>query len=620
MAGSLRAPSVPRAVVVLEPLARLGVLGAPEVHAAGVLARVGGVADPRVVLGSAFALRAPLRGDVCVDLATVRASVAAEVIARREEFGDLLGDTLMAEIAWPEVDEWLTALTSSGLVRTADRHERTPLLDDHPLVLHGSRLYTQRQWIDECTVASHLLARASSALPPTLTDSALELLGELLPPREHGVDNAQHAAARAALGARLSVIVGGPGTGKTHTVARLLAVLQADADERAQPLRVGLAAPTGKAAARVQQALTDAAADLPSAVADRLRSLTAVTLHRLLGSRPGVRTRFAHDAVKPLPYDIIVVDETSMVALPMMARLLEAVPPHARLVLVGDPDQLESIDAGAVLADIVDAANEAQSPLAGHVVRLTRVRRQEATSAVARLADAIRENRPDDVIELLTARHADLSFIETDDPLRAAAPAVRELVVPPLGAVVEAAGDGRAEDALHAFARVRVLCGHRRGPFGAEAWNDLIESWVLGGPPRTRFYAGRPLLATRNDRRLRVANGDTGVVVAGGATTQAAFAASDGIRLLSPLRLEAVETSFATTIHKSQGSEYPLVIVILPPASSPIVGRELLYTAVTRTSDRLLLVGTREAVVNAVCTPSRRQTGLRGALAAASVS
>jgi exodeoxyribonuclease V alpha subunit len=625
MIAGIRLPTVPPRVSALEPWVTAGVFGAAEIHAAEVLTRSGGEVHPLVQLAAALALGAPLRGDSCVDLATVRATIEAALGHGADgpvaDAPDAVATSPLAELAWPDVDEWLPALRASPTVRSVNRHEAEPPLDHRALVLDDTRLYTQRQWVDECSVAAHILARARASSPEPLSPAALELLDELLPPFDDDRPNAQHEAARAAFSSRLSVIVGGPGTGKTHTVARLLAVLVEDSMQRGAPFRVGLAAPTGKAAARMNEALTAAAESLPVALATRLNEVEAFTVHRLLGWRPGTRTRFAHDRDKPLPYDIVVIDETSMVAMPLLARLLEATPADARLVLVGDPDQLESIEVGAVLADVVGASSRPGSPLDRHVTRLTRPRRLDATSPIGPLADAIRENRPNHVLARLRSGDPAITFLERDDPLSTTdGGGVRDIVLPPLTATVESAREGSIADALAGLARIRVVCAHRRGPHGAEAWNRAIESWLFGGPPRVRFYPGRALLATRNDLKRGISNGDTGVVVATEAGPQAAFMGPQGINVLSPAQLEDLETSFATTIHKSQGSEYPLVVVILPPATSPILGRELLYTAVTRTTSRLVVVGTEAAISAAVQTPSRRVTGLAPVLASGELS
>jgi exodeoxyribonuclease V alpha subunit len=363
--------------------------------------------------------------------------------------------------------------------------------------------------------------------------------------------------------------------------------------------------------------------------------------------------RFAHDASVPLPHDIVVVDETSMVALALLARLVEALRPDARLVLVGDPDQLESVELGAVLADLVAAGERGTGPLAGRVVRLVRGRRFGGASPVARLAEAVRRGDEETTLAVLreqpamthdhgdvggeeggdvgddvngdvggdadTGRYGSVRFLECDDPRSAlAVEAVRATVGPVLAELAAHARAGRVDEALAALARVRVLCAHRRGPFGVSTWNQLAEQWLTGSSAFPgRWYPGRPLLVTRNDPRLGLVNGHTGVVMVEEGRPVAVFATPGGLLpvvRLEPAQLDDVETAYATTIHKSQGSEYPAVVVILPPTTSPLVSRELLYTAVTRARAELLVVGSADAVRAAVRTPARRMSGLADAL------
>ena len=404
---------VPDSWAALEPWIDVGVLGAFEVHAADAIVRLGtpaGEAPPSsaVVLGAALALWAPLRGHACIDLADAPAIVAASAARRGDaDADDDTDDTAAPDVgalAWPEPARWLEALVASPLVRVVARHDPMPTPGPRPLVLHGSRLYTQRQWIDECTVAAALTARIGerTAAPAVL----------------QGSGDRQLAAVDAASGRALTVVVGGPGTGKTHTIARLLARVLTDEPDA----RIGLAAPTGKAAARLAASVHAAAGSgtWSHDVAAALGRVEAVTLHRLLGWRPGSRTRFRHDAAHPLPVDVVVIDETSMVPLPMMARLLEAMPAAARLVLVGDPDQLESVEVGAVLGDIVRST--AMRPA---VVRLERQYRTAAGSPIGELAGLVRQGRADDVLDLLHAGADGLTYVG----FAAGPAAVREAVL-----------------------------------------------------------------------------------------------------------------------------------------------------------------------------------------------
>jgi exodeoxyribonuclease V alpha subunit len=401
------------------------------------------------------------------------------------------------------------------------------------------------------------------------------------------------------------VVAGGPGTGKTTTVARILALLAEQAGEL--PL-VALAAPTGKAAARLQEAVHDQAGRLGLPA---LLELEAQTLHRLLGWRPGSHSRFRHDRGNKLPHDIVIVDETSMVSLSLMARVIEAVRSDARLVLVGDPGQLTSIEAGAVLGDIVGAGGPG-------VAVLERVYRYGA--GIDALASAVREGDGDAAIAALRAGHADVSWIEVDagDPAAVSAlAAVRDGALASARKVIAAARAGDARGAIDALGTFRVLCAHRRGAYGVDVWTARIESWLGSELGRGRWYPGRPLLVTENDYGLRLYNGDTGVVVLTGAgKVAAAFERRGEPVLFAPSRLSAIETVYAMTVHKSQGSQFGTAAVLLPPPTSQILTRELFYTAVTRAREQLILAATEETIRAAIARPVARASGLGRRLAA----
>ncbi len=644
--------TIPVAVDSLRPWVEAGVFDAAEVQGAEVLTRRAVAPQLPLVLAAALALWAPRHGHTCIDLGLAPRLVGNELAAARMVPGPNADRSpsvqrSMTELPWPPAELWIGMLRDSDLVRCVDGIDPDPILDDCPLVLIGPKLYTQRQWIDECSVAASLLQRTGSNQGEPISANAESLLQQLLPPSDTDEPNLQHEAARAMLSGRLTVVVGGPGTGKTHTISRALAVLLTDAAASGRAVRIGLAAPTGKAAARMHEALSHAAEGTARAASSsdcalQLAALRPTTIHRMLGRR-GSTTRFVHDRRTPLPYDVVVIDEASMVALPLMARLLEAVPPQARLVLVGDPDQLHSIEVGSILTDVVAAARESTSELHHHVIRLQRPRRQVAGSPISVLADAVRNGDPDAALALLRdgtrtggahtagAGESLVSFVETADPLAAAIdPAVRDAIVPSLAAALEAARAGNAGDALRCLGTVRVLCAHREGRHGAQMWNRLIETWVRSdfadenkqGSTRgatsaaggSRYFVGQALLATQNDLRQRVANGDTGIVIANRAGVRAAFGTAGGIRILAPAQLERVEAAYATTVHKSQGSEYHTAVVVLPPDGSPLAGRELLYTALTRATTRLVAIGTAASLRACINTPTRRVTGLAEAL------
>ncbi|HUA03448.1 MAG TPA: exodeoxyribonuclease V subunit alpha [Solirubrobacteraceae bacterium] len=526
----------------------IGVLAAADVHVATRLVGLVSEQSEAVALAVALAVRGPRLGHVFVDLATVRDTASVE----SDEPVDL------SALPWPAVEEWLAALAGSELVAVGEEDAGS-----RPLRLLGTRLYLDRYWREERAVAADL--------------------------------NEMRA------GGRLQVIAGGPGTGKTTRVARIVAELVEQAVDR--PPLIALAAPTGKAAARLQEAVYE---EVGAGA-----GLQASTLHRLLGWRPGSHSRFAHDRANRLPHDVVIVDETSMVSLSLMARLVDAVRPEARLILVGDPGQLTSIEAGVVLGDIV-------GPGVGEgIVVLDRVHRYGG--GIASLADAIRAGDSDRAVLALREAPGEVTWFPVDaHDSEADLALVRERAVAAGSAVFAAARAGAGEDALAALGRFRLLCAHRRGPYGVSDWASRMVAWLAAELPDLdadqRDYVGRPLLVTENDYELGLYNGDTGVIVAGadgGSRPSAAFERGGELLRFSPLRLGAVETVYAMTIHKSQGSQFDTAAVLLPDPSSRILTRELLYTAVTRARRDLILVGTEEAVRAAVERPVARASGLR---------
>ena len=460
--------------------------------------------------------------------------------------------------------------------------------------LDGDLLYLDRYWLEEQQVCDDVLTMMAA----TPQQRGPRTSTRLFPT---GFEE-QRAAAEVALSQGLTVLTGGPGTGKTTTVARLLALLAEQAKLTANArLRIALAAPTGKAAARLQEAVQLEVAKLDPADQEALVGLHATTLHRLLGSRPDTSARFRHHRGNRLPHDVIVVDETSMVSLTMMARLLEAVRPDTRLVLVGDPDQLASVEAGAVLADLVDGLGEAK------IAALKTSHR--FGESIGELATAIRVGDADRVVELLRAGGEHIEWIEADDPREQ----LRNVLVPHALALRTAAilGDGGA--ALATLDEHRLLCAHRRGPFGVRHWNRQVERWLTeatGEPIWSSWYAGRPVLVTANDYGLGLYNGDTGVTVVDGGTLRAVVGGAGETLTFATSRLADVETMHAMTIHKSQGSQADEVTVLLPPEDSRLLTRELFYTAVTRAKKRVRAVGSEPALRAAVERRAVRASGL----------
>jgi exodeoxyribonuclease V alpha subunit len=626
---------VRRAPGVLRDFNDAGVLAAADVHVARRLARLGGDHDDQVLLAAALAVRAPRLGHVCVDLAHVRHTVTVDA--------DVPVD--LQALPWPDPPSWVERLAASPLVSAGPTGP-----EDRPLRLIGTWLYLDRYWREERQVASDLRARASEAAEGVDAAVLADGLSRLFD--GHDPDLQRLAAASAVL-RRLAVVAGGPGTGKTTTVARILALLdeQSEAAGRRPPL-VALAAPTGKAAARLEEAVHAEATTLPvsEAIQARLLATSASTLHRLLGTRPDNRSRFRHHRGNRLPHEVVVVDETSMVSLSLMAKLVEAVRVGARLVLVGDPEQLASVEAGAVLGDIVGPATDGllmrdETPLrlaetaptgaGGGQIRLAEppagaalgdgvvVLRQvhRFGGGIAALADALRGGDQDRVVAVLeegldNVHWIPLDVAEAESAAEDALGPVRDAVIAAGARVSDAARAGEAAEALDALGAFRFLCAHRRGPHGVTTWMETVERWLateIDGYARDgTWYVGRPLLVTENDYGLRLYNGDTGVVVAAGdGRVVAVFERRGELLRFAPTRLAAVETVHAMTVHKSQGSQFDTVAVVLPDPASPILTRELLYTAVTRARKSLVLVGSEDAVRSATGRPIARSSGLR---------
>ena len=589
-----------------------GVLGLADVHTAAAVGRMCGESDDTVRLALALAVRALRLGSVCVQLDAVATSVYDEA----EQQVDI------SALPWPVAGAWVAACRRSAAVAVG-----ADAASGRPLRLVGDLLYLERYWQQEEVVRLQLQARQQAAPPSVDGDRFAAGLTRLFGPAPQADSpgartDQQREAAVVSATSWVTVIAGGPGTGKTSTVARLLALLR---DQPGPSLRVALAAPTGKAAARLEEAVSTARADLPAEDQDRLGDLHAVTLHRLLGWQPHARGRFRHHAGNHLPYDVVVIDEMSMVSLTLMARLLEAVRPSARLVLAGDPDQLSSVEAGAVLADITGAPAAAPKDPGGAVspgssrglgeavVRLRHTWR--FGGAIGELAEAIRSADPDATVAVLRAGGDGIVFVPGDPNSGSELPELAAEVRRTGSAVRAAAAAGDVSAALSALDEHRLLCAHRRGPYGVSRWSREAERWLTEAMPGYaddgEWYLGRPVMVTANDYELQLYNGDTGVVVATEQGQRVAFLRGAEPALVPPVRLDAVQTLHAMTVHRAQGSQFRTVSVVLPPADSPLLTRELLYTAVTRARHRVQVFGTEEAIRRAVNRPANRASGLR---------
>ncbi len=546
-----------------------------------------------------------------------------------------------ADVDWPAPDAWLAQLQASPWVEVPGADDA--VAGDAPLVLENGLLYLRRYREYERRLAHGLQRIAAHALPGADPATLTTLFGQLFPQARDGIDHQARAAA-VALRHPLVLVTGGPGTGKTTTIARLLVLLAAQAVQADQPLpRVALAAPTGRAAERMAESLRLAVQRLrlvgiAPALCDAMPS-TGTTLHRLLGVIPD-SPRFRHHADNPLPYDVVVVDEASMIDLPLMTKLVEAVADGSRLVLLGDPDQLPSVEAGDVLSAILRAsgdglgtqADDAQAlhtllapdalqPLApprrfgGRRVQLQRGYRQTDALDLAPLAHAVRDGNSATALALLrVGTLAGVQFHEDQsDPLQHH----REQLLGHWRGLGEAADPGVA---LANAGRIRLLTAVREGPQGARGLNARIEA-LLAGVPRPGmapgYFHGRLLLITENSYRHRLFNGDIGICLIdrhGSVTAWFPGETPDQPRGFHPGALPAHESAFAMTVHKAQGSEFDEVWLQLPRRDNRVLSRELIYTGMTRARQALHVLGSAEVLEAALARHASRLSGLAARL------
>lgn len=594
-----------------------GMLRAVDLHFARRMEALAGGDAPDLLLAAALVSHRVGEGDVCLDLEQCR------------EFPLLHGDGGTDELRVPAPGIRIDALGARSVVGKPG--ELAPLILDQ----HG-RFYLGRYWWFERQVADALLARVRSP-PPAVDRHRLQAgLGRLFP-GTGGIDWQRVAAAVAVL-RHLCLVSGGPGTGKTRTVTAILALLVEQAESA--PLRIALAAPTGKAAARLSESIRTAKAGLSvtEQTLDRIPE-EAVTLHRLLGYRPGHATpRYGAD--NPLHLEVLVVDEASMVDLPLMARLLAALPDCARLVLLGDKDQLASVEAGRVLGDlcgrnrspgyspglcaeVAAVAGDRLAPaiapgpdLGDRILVLRESWRFGKDSDIGVLARAVNRGDGDASLHILADdRYPDVG-LEAPRP-QILADLIKQRLVPVLLRVLTSP-DPQA--ALSALDRVRVLCALRSGPQGCDHLNErLAQALEAAGLIRRdgEFYVGRPIMLTANDHTLRLYNGDVGLVLADPGNNGALrvfFATAEGIRCILPSRLPAHETVYAMTVHKSQGSEFDEVLLVLPETESRAITRELIYTGITRARKRVRLFAAEERLRAVIARPLVRTSGLYDAL------
>src|SRR5512133_1077587 len=556
---------------------------------ADFITRIEGAARDGLWIAAALVSAVSCRGNVCLDLSR---AAGCGVVPFQPESGTL---------QMPPVEHWREQLAGCATVGKPG--------DDKPLGLGAAgRLYLHRSWDYERQVAEGILARSA---PISMDSAGVACALERYFPLTGNDGDRQREAAQTAILRRFTVISGGPGTGKTFTVARILALLIELA--KGAPPVILLAAPTGKAAMRLKQSITQSVERLPLSESDRSAiPLEVSTVHRLLGVVPG-RSGFRHDRNNQLPCDVLVVDEASMIDLPLMARLLQALRAETRVILLGDRDQLASVEAGTVMSDI--CAGSTQAPLAPDtrpaIIHLTKSYRFTSQSGIGRLSRLINDGDGTGALALLT------SGLYNDVSWR---------TLPPEGTFADsfklAAGDGFADyartrspaDALEELERFRILVPHREGRHGVVTLNRMVESVLF--PVMRSALPGMPLLpvmVTGNNYDLGLYNGDTGVMdAARGEEGQTVYfpAQDSSLRSFSGLRLPPHETAFALTVHKTQGSEFDRVLLILPDQLSDVLSRELLYTAVTRARSRVEIWGDEAVFCRAVERCIERRSGL----------
>jgi exodeoxyribonuclease V alpha subunit len=603
----------------LDSLEKNGFFSPLDLHFARFMAKLSKAPSKELVLAAALVSRLTSEGHICLDLSSKEPFHTSEA-----------GESFV----FPEVGKWEKKLRRSGVI--GEPGEPRPLILDPK-----GRLYLYRYWEYQEELAKGIKSRITDENHVSQMKSLREGLSRIFPGLEEVGIDWQKVAAFAAARRRFCVITGGPGTGKTTTVAKILALLMETGQVRTRGLRTALVSPTGKGAARLQEAMKKAKEGL--ACEQSVKALIpdeASTIHRLLGTVKD-SPYFHFNALNHLPVDAVVVDEASMVDLALMSKLVQALPSQARFILLGDKDQLSSVEAGAVLGDICDTgvphlfsktfcgeiqratgyqikAAKAAPGMSDSIVQLTRSYRFSDESGIASASRSINEGNADAALKTL------------QDATRGD---VRWKFLPSVKSLPRALKDRgleefhylfRVSDPQTAFGqldRFRILCALRQGPFGANAINLLVEHLLRGQKlirGEGRWYRGRPVLITQNDYNLHLYNGDIGIALpdpGADGELRVFFQAPDGaLRALHPVRLPEHETVYALTVHKSQGSEFDRLLLLLPDQDSPVLTRELIYTGITRAREGVEVWGHEKVFREAVGRRTTRVSGLRDAL------
>ena len=603
---------------LIDCLRKEKILSPIDVHLAGLIKKVSHPGSEGLYLAAALASHHRLEGNICLDLS----SVSGKQLKEDTDFPSC-----------PELDRWLNILRREDVIGKPGEYR--------PLILDGSRLYLYRYWNYEKKLVDSLKERAAHDPDGIDRKRLQEGLTRLFPSGFPGATDWQKVAVFASVMKNFCVISGGPGTGKTFTVAKILALLL---ELSAGTLRIALAAPTGKAAARLQESIKHSRNDLncPESIKAAIPT-EASTIHRLLKSIPD-SPYFRYDAKNPLPTDVVVVDEASMVDLALLSKLVQAISVSARLILLGDKDQLASVEAGAVLGDICDTGNEhgfsphfselyqkatgekienyadkqGSTCLQDSIIQLKKSYRFGPSSGIGEASRAVNEGDSAKAFNLLkSSSYDDALWRELPRPEMLPS-ALKERIIAGFAPHLRERDHARVFDL---FNRMRMLCAVREGPYGVHALNLLVEKILKDEGlirQRSRWYPGRPVLINRNDYTLKLFNGDVGITLPdpeAGDALRVFFPGPEGnLRKFLPLRLPEHETVFAMTVHKSQGSEFEKVLFFMPDRDVPVLTRELVYTAITRAKAGVEIWGREEIFKTAVSRRIIRASGLREAL------
>ncbi len=602
----------------LRQLANLGLIRQLDLHFACFIHEQAVIPSNTLALLACLLSQKSGEGHICIDL---------DHIANHRLFNTHKHDDIKT-IKAPDIDSLIATLKTSGVTGSPAEH--------YPLILdHNHRLYLGRYYFFQSSLADNLLNRTRQSMGNINLDLLKSNLEQLFPDTPNNNPDWQKIAATIAVLKCFTVISGGPGTGKTTTVTKILLLLAG----QNPACRMALVAPTGKAAARLNESIKQAKENIEySEVIKKIIPEEASTIHRLLGVIPG-QTEFRHHQNNRLHLDLLVVDEASMVDLPLMARLVTALPVNARLILLGDKDQLSSVEAGSVLGDICGEQQEGYSeslchtlsklttheipvinPDSGfgdHIALLKKSYRFNDASGIGQLAQAINLGHTDAAIKILASKkHNDLQWhSDATNQL----PTIEKLAAEAYSAYIQASSPSKA---LVLFNQFRILCAQREGPSGIKAINMQIESALrktgLIPANKTHSYAGQPVMITRNDYNLKLYNGDIGITQLDPLSDnqlRVFFAQADGtIRKILPSRLPSHETVYAMTIHKSQGSEFDNVLIVLPETDTPLLTRELIYTAITRAKKTATLYSSESLLKTIIKRKIERTSGLESAL------